>query len=134
VGVPADRAQEAAAELAVVFAALEPAHAAAQRVRDEGRADADARRREAMQEAERIVADARALTPSVRAEAAFLRLAELDEARAKLDVEASAEVERVRRTAELHMPEVVALVVETVWATAGLSPPSAAGGGAGAAA
>ncbi|MFI5100658.1 MAG: hypothetical protein ACHQE5_09125, partial [Actinomycetes bacterium] len=57
-------------ELAVVFAALEPVLADARREREEARADADRRRRQGLEDAERIVADARSRLDAVRAEAA----------------------------------------------------------------
>lgn len=125
-GTPIDQAEEAAAELAAVFAALEPVHVAAGRVRAEARADAERRRRQGMEEAERILAGARARRDAVRAEAASRQLAALDEARATIDAGAKAEAERVRQVAEQRLPGIVARVVDGVWETAGLPATTAA--------
>lgn len=122
-GVPVDRVAEAEAELAAVFAALEPAVAEAQAMRGRAGRDAAERRRAAAEEAERIVADARASVDAVRAAAAAARLAALDEERAALDEEARVEAERVARVAGERLPAIVARVVEGVWATAGLPVP-----------
>lgn len=122
VGVPADRVGEAEAELAAVFAALEPAVGDAQRLREQAQADADRRRQQGAGEAGWIMAEARARLDAVRAEAVSAGLAALDEERASLEREARAEVERVRRVAAARLPEVVAEVIAGVWTTAGLPP------------
>lgn len=121
-GVPIDRVAEAEAELAAVLAALEPAVGKSALVRQQARAEADRRRRRAVEEAERVVADARARLDAVRAEAASGRLAALDEERASLEREAREEADRVREVAEVRLPDVIAQVLDGVWATAGLPP------------
>jgi len=121
-GVPADRGAEAEAELAAVFAALEPSVADARRVREEARADAGRRRRHGLEEAERIVAEARNRLDAVRAEAASAQLAALDAERATLEGNARAEVDRVERLAEARVPDLVAQVVARVRMTGGPLP------------
>jgi hypothetical protein len=75
-----------------------------------------------LEDAERILSDARSRTDAVRAEAASLRLVALEEERATLDAHARAEADRVRRVADLHTPEIVSRVLAGVWETAGLPP------------
>jgi hypothetical protein len=119
--VPADRVAEAGAELAGVFAALEPAVVAAREVRERAISDADRRRQRGAEAAERIVADARAGVDAVRAEAASGRLAVLETERAALEADARAEVERVRKLADERLAGVLEEVLAEVWATGGIS-------------
>lgn len=121
-GVPADRVAEAAAELAVVFVELEPTVEEAERVREQARAEAAHRRLRAVEEADRVVADARSRLDAVRAEAYSAHLAALDKERAKLEGETREEADRVRNVAAARLAKVVAQVVDGVWATAGLPP------------
>jgi hypothetical protein len=121
-GVPADRLAESLAELAPVFAALEAAVSEAGRVRADGRAEAEARRRWADREANRILAEARARVDAVRAAAAAVEVASLDAERMALQQQALVEVDRVRRQAEAHLPGLVDGVLERVWGSAGLAP------------
>ncbi len=125
-GVPADRLQEAEAELAPVFAALESAVGDARGRREQAQADEDRLRRQGVDEAERILTEARGRLDAVRAEAASTGLAALDEQRSRLEAEARAEARRVHDVAEARLPEVVVRVVGRVWATGGL--PSGAPG------
>ena len=117
-----DRVQEAEAELAPVFVALESAAAEARQLRENGQVDAERRRRQGGDEAARIVAEANSRLDAVRSLAATARLATLDEQRAKLEADARAEAERVRLVANAKVGEVVADVVAGVWATAGVLP------------
>ena len=124
--VPADRVAEVEAELAGVFAALEPAVTAAREVRERAGGDADRRRQQGVEEAERIVAAARARLDAVRAEAASAGLSALDAERAALDADARAEVERVRQVADERLGGLLSEVLAEVWATAGPSTATAA--------
>jgi hypothetical protein len=124
--VPVDRVAEVEAELAAVFAALEPAVTAAREVREQAAGDADRRRQQGEEEAERIVAAARARLDAVRAEAASAGLAALDAERAVLDADSRAEVERVRQVADERLAGLLSEVLAEVWATAGLSTATAA--------
>jgi len=121
-GVPADRVMEAEAELAVVFAALGPALTEASTLVEQARADADHRQQAGVEEAQRIVGDARARLESVRAEAASKRLAELDAEKAALEAQTDAEVERVGQLAATRVLSLVSAVLDGIWATAGLGP------------
>jgi hypothetical protein len=115
-GVPADRVAEAAEELAGVFVALEDAVGEARAIRDEAHAAADRDRRQGAADAAAILADARARLEAVRAEAASSHLAELDAERAAIEAGARAEAERVGRVSEDRLPALVAKVVAGVWA------------------
>jgi len=126
-GVPADRTVEAEAELAVVFAALQPAVTEAATLAEQARVEADRRRQAAIEEAQHIVDDARARLESVRAQAASTRLAALDAERAALEAQTRTEVERVGDLAAAHLAGLVAAVLGRIWATAGLAPAIDAG-------
>jgi hypothetical protein len=126
-GVPADRLAEAQAELAPVFAAIQPAVAQARQLREQAAAEATRRRDEGREEAARVVADARARLGAVRAEAAATSIAALEAERAKVDERARAEVDRIRRVAEGRAPGVVAAVVARVRLT-GAAPADDASG------
>ena len=128
-GVPVDRVAQAEAELAAVFAALEPAMGEAARARERGRADAERRRKESIEEADRIVAAARARVDAERARAASMQLAAIDADRARLTAEADAEAERIRQTAAARLPGLVEEIVAAVWATAGVLPRGSAAPG-----
>lgn len=129
-GVPADRRAEAEAELAVVFAALAPTLAEARRIREEGRAVAEARRRSGADEAGRILADARARVDEVRVEAAATVLATVEAERSAVDAAVVAEVERIRAVSAERSAAVVAAVIDAVRAFA-RSAPATSGSGAG---
>ena len=68
------------------------------------------------------MADARSRLDAVRAEAYSAHLAALDEERAKLDSETREEADRVRDVAAARLANLVAQVLDGVWATAGLPP------------
>jgi hypothetical protein len=125
-GVPVDRVHEAAAELAPVFAALQPSVVAAADALTAARAEAERRERAATEEAERIVADAQARVPAVQAEAAADEVAALDEQCAALERDAREEASRVHAVATAHRPPLVASLVARVWTAAGLEPAAAA--------
>ena len=125
-GVPADRVAEARAELADVFVALEPAVTAARQMRERARADADRRRQQGVEQAERIRAEARGRLDAVRAEAASVHLAALDVDRAALEADARSEAERVQQVIGARLPRVVAQVIAQVWDTGGLPATTAA--------
>lgn len=120
-GVPVDRTAESAAELAPVFAALDPAVEEADRRGVAARAEADRRRRRAAEEAGRILADAQSRVEAVRSEAAATALASIDEQRAALERDANAEAARVHEVSEATRADLVARIVADVWRTAGLS-------------
>jgi hypothetical protein len=67
VGVPADRAERAGAELAPVFASLAEAEVEAGRIRADAAAEAERRLEAARREAAALVEDARDRAPEVRA-------------------------------------------------------------------
>ena len=122
-GVPADRARESESELASVFSALQPALTEAARLRDDARIEGDRRRRASVEDAQRVISDARDRLDTVRAEAASARLAQLDEERTQLRDGVMTEADRVRTTVDAHLAALVAEVVAGVWATA--VPPTA---------
>lgn len=113
-GVPVDRRAETEAELAVVFAALVSTTAAANDLREQARAEADRRRAQGTQDAQRLLSDARSRLTAVRADAATALLSSLDEERAELQHEAQAEATRLRQRADERLPEVVANVIGDV--------------------
>jgi len=109
--------QEAEAELAPVFVALESAVAEARQLRENAHTAAEARRRVGADEASQIVAEANSRLEAVRSEAASASLMALDEQRGRLEADARAEAERVHFVADANLGEVVAHVVAGVWAT-----------------
>jgi hypothetical protein len=112
--VPVDRAAGAAAELAPVFAALAPTERRCEELLAEAQADARRLRREAEEEAERLVAVARDRQATERA-------AVLAELRARRSADAAAAADAARRQAvevgdraEARMAGCVADVVAAV--------------------
>jgi hypothetical protein len=67
VGVPADRAERAGAELAAVFASLADTGAEAERIRSEATAEAERRLEAARRQAATLIEDARGRAAGVRA-------------------------------------------------------------------
>jgi hypothetical protein len=62
----------------------------------------------------------------VRADAASVRLAVLDDEGTELEKGARAEVERVRKVSDARLPALVESVLADVWATGGVSTASSA--------
>jgi len=113
-GVPVDRAAGAAAELAPLFAALAPTERRCEELLAEAEADARRIRREAEEEAARLVAVARDRQATERA-------AVLTELRARRSADAAADADAARRQAtevraraEARMAGCVADVVAAV--------------------
>jgi len=120
-GVPVDRAAEAEAELAPVFAALAPAVAEARRILDDAQAGADRRRRAAAETVQETLAAGRAGLEAERADAASRRLGDATTDRAAFETAAAAEAVRVTTAAEDRLAGLVAAVIDAVWATAGIN-------------
>ncbi|MFC8244652.1 hypothetical protein [Streptomyces chartreusis] len=122
-GVPADRSAELRAELAPPLALLAQSEADARTVRERAEAAAASRRRNAEQQAERIVATARAEADGVRERAAEQALRAAEGEAATLVAEAEREAAAVRQSAERRTPaladRVVALVREDLVARGG---------------
>ncbi|WP_406411450.1 hypothetical protein [Streptomyces sp. NBC_01614] len=115
-GVPADRSAELRAELAPPLALLEQVESEARSVRDRAEAAAAARRRDAEQQAEEIVAEAQEEAGRVRARTAEQMERAAETEAAELLAEASREAVAVRERASCRTPaladRVLALVVE----------------------
>lgn len=113
-GVPVDRRQALAAELAPVFAALAPVEAECERLRDGARRAAAAREAAAAEQARVMVAQARNEAPAQRAAAAAAVQEAAAAELAQLEANAAAEAEEVRRQTAQRLPGLVAQVVARV--------------------
>lgn len=115
-GVPADRAREAADELAPVFALLEPVEAECRRIVAAAQQDAESQRAHDREAARDLLASAQARVP-VEREAARARARRSAEERvAAAAGRGKASADQVRRQSEEQMPHYVDLVADRVWA------------------
>lgn len=113
-GVPADRRESVAAELAPVFAALAEVEAECDRLRRDAARAAAGREAAAAEQARMLVARARDEAAAERA-AAAVRVREDTAAEvAQLQANAAAEAEEARRRSARQLPQLVSLVVERV--------------------
>jgi len=110
-GVPVDRSAAVAAELTAVFAQLADTEREAERIRAEGRAEAERVRQAAAQRAAAVVADAHQRAEAERAAAAADRQRAALEEEQRILAEATAEGQRVRVVSEQRMPQYVDRVV-----------------------
>ncbi len=119
--VPANRSAELDAELQPVLALLDDDQKRVEDLLARAKRDADRRRASAIEQASRIVADARALQDSTRAEAATEVLTRAALERAALLAAAEREVDRVERAAAERTPALVDDVVRRVLALGALN-------------
>jgi hypothetical protein len=113
-GVPVDRAEEANAELAPVFAALEPAMAIAAELLARAAEDAEEIRQRGAGEVEAILADAHRRAEVGRAAAAARAVESSRDERAALLADARAQAAAISRRADERLPDLVARVVRIV--------------------
>ncbi|HEY7718983.1 MAG TPA: hypothetical protein VH915_09490 [Pedococcus sp.] len=125
-GVPADRAREAADELAPVFALLEAAEEECHRIVAAGRRDAEAQRAHDREVADDLLAVARARAPAEREAARVRAVRSADEQAAAAEARGRAGAEQVERTSRERLPRYVDLVVARV-AELTVAPPDGAG-------
>ncbi|MET7425935.1 hypothetical protein [Dactylosporangium sp. NPDC005555] len=109
--VPADRGAEAAAELRVVFAALDDTHAEAARIAARAITEAADRRRWAAGAADRIIAAARRSAQDTRADAFATARAGAARADTELLAEAEHQADALRARARQRMAECVPPIV-----------------------
>jgi vacuolar-type H+-ATPase subunit H len=128
-GVPADRVTEAAAELGPVLDLLAAVEAECDRLREEGRRDAEETRAGAREQAAALLASARARADSERAVSAARARTRAGAEAARLLEDAERHAAGLRELAERRMPVYVTRVVAMVQA-AGAGEPAWAGGGA----
>jgi cell division septum initiation protein DivIVA len=110
-GVPVDRSAAVAAELVAVFAQLVDTEHEAERIRAEGRTEAERLRQAAAQRAAAVVADAHQRAEAERAAAAADRQRTALEEEQRILAAATAEGQRVRVVSEQRMPQYVDRVV-----------------------
>ena len=113
-GVPAAAGDEAAVELAPVFAALDELQREAAAVRDRSTQMAARRLHEAREEATAILADARSKADSERGDALKAGLRSADAAAAEILAAAEHDASRIERTAAARLPSLVARVTGQV--------------------
>jgi hypothetical protein len=118
-GVPADRAREAADELALVFALLEPVEAECHRIVATARNDAEVQRAHDREVARDLVASAQARIPVEREAARARARQSADERTAAAQGRGQASAERVHRRSAEQLPHYVDLVVDRVWELVG---------------
>lgn len=106
-GVPADRVADLAAELEPVLALLDDTQAECAALRRQGEEHAAARRAQAQAQAAAVLADAGARSDDARAAAAAAVARRADDAEEQARADGRREVERVRRTAEQRLPELL---------------------------
>ena len=128
-GVPVDRSRALEAELAPVFALLQPEQSRVAQLIREASAEAAHRRAEWANHVERLLDEARSEAVAVRAQAAARVLAEAEGQRRALVTEAREEAQRVSRVAAERTPMLVEEVVRRVLAM-GEPPPGSGRGGA----
>lgn len=112
--VPAAVADDLAAELLSVFAALDLIEAEAAEVRAGAAREAERRRAGADAEAERILERGRKRAEAERARAEAQRRAEADAAVREIEIAALAEAERIRRRGAARLPALVEEVAAVV--------------------
>jgi hypothetical protein len=127
-GVPADRVTEAAAELGPVLDLLAAVEAECDRLRKDGRRDAEETRAAAREQAAALVASARTRADSERAVSAARARTRSGAETAKLLEDAARQAAGLRELAEARMPAYVTRVVAMVRA-AGAEEPAGVGGG-----
>lgn len=131
-GVPADRAAEVARELEPVFAALDGAQRRARHLVAAAESDAAHLRSEGIEQARRIVAEARAGAGRARADAAASHLALAATVRARMVAAARSESDRIGDVTAERLPVTCRSLVERVLTSlAGGRPPSSGGKGSG---
>jgi flagellar biosynthesis/type III secretory pathway protein FliH len=113
-GVPADRQESAADELAPVFAALAEVEAECERIRREAAQAAAWRRAEAAEQARAVVAQARGRAASIRAAAATRIREDTAAELAQLAARTTAEADELRRRSARQQPQLVSIVVDRV--------------------
>jgi hypothetical protein len=114
-GVPADRAREAADELAPVFGLLEPVETECQGIVAAAQHDAEARRAHDREVARDLMASAEARVPAEREAARARARRSADERAAAAAGRGEASAEQVRRRCEEQLPHHVDLVLARVW-------------------
>lgn len=114
-GVPADRAREAADELAPVFALLEPVEAECRRIVAAAQQDAESQRTHDREVARDLLASARARVPVEREAARAQARRTAEERVAAAAGRGQASVDQVRRRSEEQLPDYVDLVATRVW-------------------
>jgi flagellar biosynthesis/type III secretory pathway protein FliH len=132
-GVPADRRESAAAELAPVFTALDEVEQECDRLRRAAAQAAAERRAAAAEQARAIVARARNEAGAERAAAAARVREDTAAELAQVAASAAAEADEVRRRGAQRLPQLLSQVVERVHAdlaalngAAGTKPPGPA--------
>ncbi|MFC7483327.1 hypothetical protein ACFQX7_29570 [Luedemannella flava] len=113
-GAPADRRRDAAAELAPIFEVLTAAVQEADRIRADAHASADRCRAAADRSAGEIVARAREAAPRERAAAAALEREATARELAALATAADERAREVRRAAEARRPALVREILDEV--------------------
>lgn len=113
-GVPADRAAESSAELAGVFAALEPVEAECRAIREAAEREARDVRRRADDRADALIRKARASVAAERALAAVRAGERTSAERAAVIADAERLAAQVRARADGRLPALVASALEMV--------------------
>lgn len=113
-GVPAAVGGEATAELAVVFAALDEIEREVEELRERSQVAAARYVHEAEEEAEMILAEARARAESEREDAFLAGIRAADAEAARVVAAAEDAARRIRKTGEERLPGVVATVLARV--------------------
>jgi flagellar biosynthesis/type III secretory pathway protein FliH len=113
-GVPADRRESAATELAPIFAALAEVEQECDRLRQAAAQAAEQRRAAAAEQARAIVARARNEAGAERAAAAARVREDMAAELAQLAASAAAEADEVRRRSDQRLPQLLAEVVQRV--------------------
>lgn len=111
-GVPADRATERSAELESVFSRLADVQAEAERIRSQGREEAQRRRDSAAERGRAIMSDARRSIEAERAAAAAAGQSQAQELAHAIVTDAQAEATALAGRACDRQPAFVGLVVQ----------------------
>jgi hypothetical protein len=114
VGVPRREGEDLAGELGPVFARLEAVEHEIAEVREAARRRSETLRREAVDEAARVLARAGERAPAEEARAAAERHGEAAREARRLDEEAQKEARRIAERAERRLPDLVERVRDCV--------------------
>ncbi|GAB3979425.1 hypothetical protein GCM10029978_074770 [Actinoallomurus acanthiterrae] len=113
-GVPADRATELAAELADVFATLEPVQAECTAIREAARRDARDARGRAHDQADTLIAEARMRVAAERAAAAARAGERVSAEYAAIVTDAEGIAAQIRARADERLPALVARAISVL--------------------